>query len=158
MFAKRNLAIQAGVLALFIGLTGQVGGAERQFYNDWVYYPPFGYYYSSYYYQPSGGSRGYKFQFCMYYPSQPRFVYYYDPLRHSYWGRLDLKGMPDRRFSVLAAKDRKAKLSEIPEEAFPKPGKMPSIPESTDGAVMEPVKHLPKIAAGERASTPAHAK
>ena len=92
---------------------------RRQYYNDWNFYPQFGYYYISYYYQPSPRDAGYKYQFCLFYPSNPRFVYYFDPVRHLYWGRLDMKGTPDHQFSLLAEKDRKEKLKDIPEEAFP---------------------------------------
>ncbi len=141
------------VVAAIIGVT-QAGPSHRQHYNDWTYYPQFGYYYSSYYYQPSPDDKGYKHLFCIYYPAHPRFVYYYDPYQHYYWGRLDVKGEPGHQYSLLAPKDRKAKLTEIPEDAFPKPGKMPPIPESKDGTPMEPVKILPKLTGKEGKSLP----
>ncbi|HUE15940.1 MAG TPA: hypothetical protein VMR25_17345 [Planctomycetaceae bacterium] len=141
------------VVAAIIGVT-QAGPSHRQHYNDWTYYPQFGYYYSSYYYQPSPDDKGYKHLFCIYYPAYPRFVYYYDPYQHYYWGRLDVKGEPGHQYSLLAPKDRKAKLTEIPEDAFPKPGKMPPIPESKDGTPMEPVKILPKLTGNEGKSLP----
>jgi hypothetical protein len=118
---------------------------RRQYYNDWNFYPQFGYYYISYYYQPSPRDAGYKYQFCLFYPSSPRFVYYFDPVRHLYWGRLDMKAAPDHQFSLLAEKDRKEKLKDIPEEAFPKPGKMPPIPESKDGTLIDPIRFLPNL-------------
>ena len=39
---------------------------------------------------------------------------------------------------MLAEKDRKANLKEIPDAAFPKPAEMPAIPESADGEKMLP--------------------
>jgi hypothetical protein len=52
----------------------------------------------------------------------------------------------DKGYSLLAEKDRKEKLDDIPEKAFPKPGKMPVIPESEDNVRIKPidVESLPK--------------
>jgi hypothetical protein len=85
----------------------------------------------------------YKHHYCIYYPTKPRFVYYYNPVRKVYWGRYDVK---DKGYSLLAEKDRKEKLDDIPEKAFPKPGKMPVIPESEDNVRIKPidVESLPK--------------
>ena len=56
-----------------------------------------------------------------------------------------MKAPADHQFSLLAEKDRKEKLKDIPEAAFPKPGKMPPIPDSADGAAMlELPNDLPK--------------
>jgi len=43
---------------------------------------------------------------------------------------------------MLAEKDRKEDLKAIPEEAFPKPGEMPPIPDSDDGEKMLPIDPL----------------
>ena len=49
---------------------------------------------------------------------------------------------------MLADKDRKTNLKEIPEKAFPKPAEMPTIPDSTDGSTIPvppaPPKDAPK--------------
>jgi hypothetical protein len=118
----------------------------RQYYGGWSYYPDYGYYYRSYYYQPYSGYDGYNYHYCIYYPSQPSYVYYYNPYKHYYWGRLDLEAKGDNRYSLLEEKDRKASVKDIPESAFPKPGKMPPIPESKDGVPIEPISpdDLPK--------------
>jgi hypothetical protein len=114
----------------------------RQYYSSWRYYPSRTYYYSSYYYKPYDSYSGYKHHYCVYYPSQPRYVYYYNPYRQVYWGRYDVES---KGYSLLADKDRKQKLEDIPESAFPKPGKMPAIPEGEDSVAMEPPpSELPK--------------
>ena len=109
-------------------------------------------------YADAAGSEGLKFQFCIYYPAHPRYVYYFDPVKHHYWGRLDAKGEPGHQYSLLDPKDRKEKLKDIPEEAFPKAGKMPPIPESSDGTPMEPVKTLPKLGDKDAKRPPAGEK
>jgi hypothetical protein len=118
----------------------------RQYYGGWNYYPQYNYYYSNYYYQPSVGY-DYSYHYCIYYPSSPSYVYYYNPYRHYYWGRLDLNAKGENKYSLLAEKDRKESIKDIPESAFPKPGKMPAIPESKDGVTIEPIdpSALPKI-------------
>ncbi len=40
-------------------------------------------------------------------------------------------------YSLLEDKDRKKELKDIPESAFPKPAKMPAVPESSDGVGIE---------------------
>jgi hypothetical protein len=125
--------------------------SPRQWYNEWTYYPQFRYYYSSYYYLPSAVDRNYSHLFCLFYPAHPQYVYYFDPQAHLYLARLDVKGEPGHQYSALAPKDRKEKLKDIPDEAFPKPGEMPPIPESRDGTPMEPLKVLPK-AGGKQAT------
>lgn len=103
----------------------------RQYYSaNWTYYPQRTYYYRYYYYKPYTDYDGYRYHYAIYYPSQPRYVYYYNPYKGYYWGRYDLEGKGDDRYSLLEEKDRKANIDDIPEKAFPKPGAMPNIPES----------------------------
>jgi hypothetical protein len=118
---------------------------RRQYYSGWSYYPSTSYYYSYYYYKPYDSYDGYSYHYCIYYPSQPRYVYYYNPYSKVYWGRFDTKGKEGEQYSLLAEKDRKKKLSDIDPKAFPKPGKMPEIPDAKDGERIEPPpKELPK--------------
>jgi hypothetical protein len=147
MITKRHVRFLVGAALAVVAAVGvaRAGLYYRQYYSSWNYYPQYNYYYSNYYYQPTSDYQGYNYHYCIYYPSYPNYVYYYNPYRHTYWGRLDLKGKPGHQYSLLADKDRKEKLKDIPETAFPTPGKMPPIPESKDGAAMEPVKDLPKI-------------
>lgn len=146
-----KLFVAAMALAVTVGGLVSVGPkvAEaafyygRSYYSSWSYYPSSSYYYSSYYYKPYSSYTGYKYHYCVYYPSTPSYVYYYNPYTSQYWGRYDLE---KKGYSLLAEKDRKKNLKEIPETAFPAPGKMPAIPESEDGVAMaEPEKDsLPK--------------
>jgi hypothetical protein len=70
-------------------------------------------------------------------------VYYYNPYKRVYWGRYDLES---KGYSLLEEKDRKEKLADIEESAFPKPGPMPPDPESTDGSKI-PAPPAPPAAA-----------
>jgi len=140
-----GLLIAAACLAC---LPQESSAAGRHYYNSWSYYPQRTYYYVYYYYKPVEVSEDYSYHYCIYYPSTPRYVYYYNPYTKHYWGRYDLQ---DKGYSMLAEKDRKANLKEIPENAFPKPGEMPAIPESKDGEKMLPP---PKPPAGDPKDLP----
>ena len=109
--------------------------AGRHYYSTWTYYPQRTYYYVNYHYKPVATAETYNYHYCIYYPATPRYVYYYNPYTRHYWGRYDLK---EKGYSMLAEKDRKANLKEIPDAAFPKPTEMPAIPESADGEKMLP--------------------
>ncbi len=131
---RKTLALLA--LTTVMALATGVEAARyygRSYYGGWSYQPQRTYYYSSYYYKPTASYSGYNYHYCIYYPSRPRYVYYYNPVRRVYWGRYDLEA---KGYSQLAEKDQKAELNDIPESAFPAPGEMPSIPESTDGEKM----------------------
>lgn len=112
---------------------------RRQYYSSWSYRPRTRYYYTRYYYRPAIRTRTYSYHYVIYYPSRPRYRYYYNPVRRVYWGRyeVDAKGKP-LGYSMLKPEDRKSSLEEIPDSAFPKPTKMPVIPEAKDGEQMAP--------------------
>ena len=112
----------------------RAGGYTRQYYTSWSYYSTTRYYYRTYYYYPTPVATTYSYHYTIYYPSQPRYVYYYNPVSRQYWGRFDFgaDGEP-QGYSLLAEKDRKERLADIPESAFPKPAAMPAIPGSSDG-------------------------
>ncbi|MCA9113751.1 MAG: hypothetical protein KDA79_01600 [Planctomycetaceae bacterium] len=127
----------AKVLTIFGGLAiafSFSGGAEVDAgsYGGWNYYGSRGYYYSTYNYTPT------RYHYCVYYPSKPRYTYYYNPYSQSYWGRYDLQGKPGAEYSLLAEKDRKKTLSDIPESAFPEPGALPKIDDpEANGATLD---------------------
>jgi hypothetical protein len=74
-----------------------------------------------------------------------QYVYFYNPYTHLYWGRCPLQRDGKAQYSLLAEKDCKGSLSEIPESAFPAPGDPPAVPESSHGLKMElPPEDLPK--------------
>jgi hypothetical protein len=143
MLKKATLAVIA--LAACVTLVPErADAAYRQYYSSWTYYPSRTYYVRKYYYKPAPTYTDYSYHYCVHYPSQPRYVYYYNPVRRYYWGRFDTQGKEGAQYSLLAEKDRKESLDDIPESAFPAPGKMPAIPDAEDGVAIEPVKDLPE--------------
>lgn len=144
MKALKCLSV-AAVLGATLACASSAHAYGRSYYYGWTYYPQNTYYYNAYYYKPQPTYSSYNYHYCIYYPSQPSYVYYYNPYSNQYWGRYDLE---QKGYSLLAEKDRKKSLKDIPESAFPKPGKMPEIPESNDGATIPvppaPPKDLPK--------------
>ena len=118
--------------------------APRQYYGAIQKHPKHNYSYRPYYYKPAPTYAGYKHHYAVYVPSQPKYVYMYNPYKKQYWGRCPAGGGGQPQYSMLAEADRKANLTEIPESAFPPPGKLPPVPESADGATFElPPDDLP---------------
>lgn len=148
MRTAKRLSLVCGLALLATAFAAAPAHAQfgRQYYGGWSYYPQYNYYYCNYYYQPYGGYNGYQYHYAIYYPSSPSYVYYYNPVQRYYWGRLDLTAKGDNKYSLLADKDRKKELKDIPDSAFPAPGKMPPIPGSKDDTAMLPLnpKDLPK--------------
>jgi hypothetical protein len=135
-------AAATAALALTAGPMTQVaeaGYGRRQYYSGWSH-SSYGYYYRYYYYKPAPYYSTYNYHYVVYYPSQPRYYYYYNPYSGAYWGRYDLQGghCGKGQYSLLAEKDRKGNLDDIGESAFPKPGEMPPVPETKDGAKIQP--------------------
>ena len=114
-------------------------GYRRHYYTCWTYRPATNYYYSRYYYRPTTYTTSYSYHYVIRYRSQPRYYYYYNPVRRTYWGRYEFDANGKALgYSLLKPEDRKTSLAEIPESAFPKPAKMPQIPDSDDGVQMIP--------------------
>jgi len=143
MRALKHLGLAAAVaLGVALSLTSTAhAGYGRQYYSSWGYSAPQSYYYSTYYYKPYSNYPGYNYNYCIYYPSQPSYVYYYNPYKQVYWGRFDAS---KHAYSLLAEKDRSGTLKEIPEKAFPEAGPMPAIPDSKDEVALAEPKDLPK--------------
>jgi hypothetical protein len=125
--------------------SSQGGYYQRQYYSGWGRHSSDGYYYRSYYYRPSPSYTSYHHHYVVYYPQQPSYLYYYNPYKKVYWGRSLTQPNGQAQYQLLAEKDRKANLKDIPESAFPKAGPMPAIPESPDGTKMVlPPADMPK--------------
>lgn len=151
MKSTKILALACGLTLCLMFTAAKPAKAARQYYSSWSYYPSYGYYYRTYYYKPYASYSGYHYHYCIYYPSRPRYIYYYNPYRRVYWGRFDTQGKDGKHYSLLSEKDRKGKLSDIPESAFPEPGQMPVIPESEDGTrIAPPPKDLPDTSKTEK--------
>ena len=170
------MLVLAGIVAF--GAIADSGNAQsyyrRQYYSSWNRHPTRGYYYRRFYYKPRPTYRGYSYHYAICYPPSysrrypndrrysSRYVYFYNPhrTRRSYWGRLDLEGKPGAQYSLLAPKDRKGKLEDIPNSAFPKLGLMPKIPSAVDknGNVIESddmrMLPIPKTDLPEQADEP----
>ena len=149
MFRRIGLTLLM-VAAAFVCTTAseaQAGG-YRQYYSSWSYHPTYNYHYTRYHYKPTPTYPTYSYHYCIHYSNQPRYVYYYNPHSQQYWGRFDMEGKEGKQYSLLKPEDRKEKLEDIPEGAFPEPGAMPEIPEGVDGTKsngdkIEPIKELP---------------
>jgi hypothetical protein len=97
------------------------------------------------YYLPVLTQTTYDYHYCIYYPSQPSYIYYYNPSTQVYWGRYEIGSKGDKRYSILAQQDRKKDLKDIPESAFPEPAAMPTIPGAKDNVTIQPPpENVPK--------------
>jgi len=124
----------AGVIvAAAVACSASSAQAYGGYYSGYTYYPSRSYYASYYYYKPYRTYPTYHYHYCVYYPRYPRYVYYYNPYRKVYWGRYDLDA---QGYSLLEEQDRRERLADIPDSAFPKPGPMPADPDSTDGSTI----------------------
>lgn len=140
-----NLAASFFVWCLLISssLTA-ADSSPRQYYSSWHKHPKQSYYYRHYYYKPSPKYAGYKHHYVVYSPKRPKHLYYYNPYSRKYWGRCPSQLAGEPLYSLLAEKDRKPQLSEIPEASFPVPIAPPSIPEAEDGVPLDlPPDDLP---------------
>ena len=114
----------------------------RQYYGTWSYNEINRYHYRQYHYKPVVTATTYSYHYVIHYPTQPRYHYYYNPVRRHYWGRYDIE---EKGYSMLAEADRKEKLEDIKDSAFPKPTKMPNMPDADDKVEMEvPPNDTPK--------------
>lgn len=82
MFSRRScLTWFAGLLLAVSATTALADGysSPRQYYSGWNKSPTQTYYYRYYYYKPSASYAGYKHHYVIYFPSRPKYVYYYNP-------------------------------------------------------------------------------
>lgn len=124
----------AAALLVSVGDSSTAEAGYYQSYSSWNYHPTRSYHYTRYSYAPTVTAT-HSYHYCVCRPSQPRYVYYYNPVKQVYWGRYDTEA---KGYSLLETKDRKAELDDIPESAFPEPGEMPEIPDSDSGEKMNP--------------------
>lgn len=161
----RRAAIFPGFLWLVVALaafaTGTACAADsspRQYYGAWHHHSSQNYLYRPYYYKASPDDIGYRHHYVIYYPSRPDHYYFYNPYTKTFWGRCSSK-VPGTRgydrekaYSLLPPAARKSTIEEIPESSFPQPGRVPTVPESTDGL---PLDLPPDDAPTDAASLPA---
>jgi hypothetical protein len=142
---KQRLGLVVFLAVFAVGLAG-VAAAQgpRQYYSGWSFHSRNRYYYRSYYYKPTPTYTAFRHHYALYFPTRAQHVYFYNPYRKVYWGRCPARYEGEPGYSMLAEADRKPRLDEIPETAFPKPGAPPPIPDSTDNVRMDlPPDDLP---------------
>ena len=146
MTAARKIAI-ACLIAAGTLLARPAGAAEplRQYYTAWTFHAERGYWYRTLHFKPEPGYLGYRHHYCIHYVSQPQYVYFYDPYDKVYWGRFDVRGMPGEQFSVLDPEDRRERLSDVPADAFPPEGEIPTLPGATDDMRIMTPSGLPDV-------------
>ena len=116
---------------------------SRQSFGDWHKHQR-GFSYRPYYYKPHPQFVGFKHHYVIHHNARPQHNYFYNPYKKQFWGRCPVATEGKPSYSLLAEKDRNGDINQIPETAFPKPGPMPPIPESTDGATLDlPPDDLP---------------
>ncbi len=145
MSAQRPSFLVLALLAATLGVPGTASASgPRQYYGSWHKHQQHSYSYRPLYYKPTPTYSGYKHHYAVYHPSRPKHVYFYNPYKKTYWGRCELSREGRNEYSLLAEKDRKGALEEIPEAAFPAPAPAPALPETTDGATLDlPPDDLP---------------
>lgn len=148
---RNSYPVAAWIVLLAASLSPLPASAQqhhhRQYYGNWHGHSS-GYSFRPYYYKPHQQFAGFKHHYVIHHPKFPKHLFFYNPYKKQFWGRCsaDHGGKPE--YSLLAEKDRSGDLEKIPETAFPKPGPLPPIPESTDGATLDlPPDDLPDISA-----------
>lgn len=127
-------------------------GAPRQYYGTWKKPPVGDFFYREYYYKPRREFAGYKHHYVVHYPSRPKHNYYFNPYTRKFWGRCPSELGPEPTYQKLPPEWQKEQLSEIPESAFPPPGALPPLPDSSDGVTLDlPPDDLPGALAPPRA-------
>jgi hypothetical protein len=140
-----NVLALAGAVALVaaLGASPAHAGVGRQYYDGWRN-SGHGYLFSTYHYKPYAAYPTYLYNYAIYYPATPRFVYYFNPYKGTYWGRFDVK---TKGYSLLAEKDRAGALKDVPEKAFPAEGPLPQVPDAKEQLTLAEPPDLP---AGEK--------
>jgi hypothetical protein len=150
---RRTWLALACALALGAGAAwgGRAEAGYHHYYSSW-HPTPYHFYYRSYYYKPNA------YDYVIYYPRYPRYLYYYNPVGKTYWGRFDIQ---TKGYSLLAEEDRKGALKDIPEKAFPEPGELPPVhgDKDQDKVQAPPTDDLPTdLPGGEDLGTKTDAK
>ncbi|MCA9114985.1 MAG: hypothetical protein KDA79_07850 [Planctomycetaceae bacterium] len=141
-----------GKVVLYVSLAAAMAGmwaetaqaAYRQYFTAWAYHEQRDYHYRTWYFKPTEQTSGYRHHYCLYFPTRPKYVYWYDPTAKQFWGRYELSGKEGARFSVLKPEDRATSIDAIAEDSFPAAGPMPALPDSTDGVPVDPLPSLPE--------------
>jgi hypothetical protein len=111
---------------------GPCQGKRQCYPGGWVLRSDKAYYYRRYYFKAGAKDTQYKYHYVIYYPKED-WMYYYDPAGRTYWCRAyrDVSDKEGKLWVVLPrGKARKARLGEIPAEAWDRPREIPLVPGS----------------------------
>lgn len=142
----RSMRTLVQVMLVAVGVGGAVvqGGecaTPRQYYSAWQKPAGAEYPYRTYYYKPSADYAGYKHHYVI---LKDDHCYYYNPYEKKVWGRCHAQHQGKPQYQLLAPKDRRPTIAEIPETAFPPAAALPPIPESRDNQQLDlPPDDLP---------------
>jgi hypothetical protein len=136
-----KVLVLAGAVALVAALGAVLvrSGYGRQYYGGWQHSAK-GYYFSTHHYRPDALALTFRTNYAIFYPETPRYIYYYNPAKGTYWGRFDVQ---TKGYSLLAEKDRAGRLKDIPENAFPPEGPLPAVPDAKDKLTLAEPPDLP---------------
>jgi hypothetical protein len=134
--------------ALLVVLCAEAVSAQepRQFYSSdgtlankdrWVVFREQGYATTYYCFKPNPDDANFTLNHCYFFFKDPDHIYFQNTEKE-YWGRCHRNKGRWNRYSTLPKRRRAKRLAQIPRQAFPPPGEMPPIPQSTDGTQMLP--------------------
>jgi hypothetical protein len=139
MDSRKRLILGAVMAALPLLAASAVALGDdyspRQYYGAWEHRRSYSY--RTYYYKPTSTYAGYRHHYVVSYPHDHQHYYYYNPYKRTFWGRCDAYGEGQPYYSRLPEEYQRAKLADIPENAFPAPGPLPPIPEAQDGSRLD---------------------
>src|SRR5208337_201150 len=90
---KPMKAIRVFLLAVTLGAAAAPFASAHYGYRQ--YYDTTWAYSTTYNYQPVVTQTSYDYHYCIYYPSQPTYIYYYNPVSQVYWGRYEIGSKGD---------------------------------------------------------------
>lgn len=90
--------------------------AADEYYTAYELYSSHGYDAARLYYRLPR-ALAYQYDYCIHYTGE-RYIYYYNPTTRLFWAAYDLES---KGFSLLAPKDQKGRLKDIPQAAYPAP-------------------------------------
>ena len=92
-------------------------------------------------FKPDPTDKEYQQQFVVWRASESDYFYYYNPQTRKFWGRLYKPATGEPRYSTLPQESRRSTIGDTTD--FPKPGPLPTLPDATDDAKIEPPDFLP---------------
>lgn len=137
----RSTSLALALLAATVGLSTAPREAQangpRQYYSSWQHHPTQSFHFRKHYHKPTPNFNGYRHHYVVYYPQRPQHLYFYNPYKKQFWGRCPVSSNGKGEYSLLAEKDRKGSIDDIPESAFPALAAVPPVPGSSDSLPLD---------------------